>query len=604
MTRQVLFNGAALIRAGGATKVDASGFQNVGLSGLGIVGLVGEADGGLPNSPKTFTSSQEMVQYFRSGPLADAADLVFRPMSDVRINAGAQLVVCIKANQSLASTLSLPAGEAVQILATSIDAGAHTNKISTQISTVSGGTVVQNIFQDGSNSVTETSPPLGATPDFMIQYVGTGSEATMTIDGTSLATTVTGVTSDDLNLPFASYPAISDILAAIQAHPAYAVTAVFGNVYAVPSSGMDWQDGVSILSAAVGITSKLYRIINWVNTNSSIVKFAYADTATGVPPDDTTMTIGTGTVPTALPYTGGVRGISTNTNWQTAFDAMGAQRVNQMVPLISDDLTSQGFGSTATFASVVAAADAYAAYYSSTAGKNEVQNYVGMHGTKTALLAQAAILQSYHTLLIGQQVTRPNAQGNIITFDEWGMAVIMAGARAGADQGLPLVYKTIRCNGITQDPSWTPTNDGSSLILGGLVFAFLSPNAGYRFDRVTTTYTAADNDALTEESVVTNWKQISYDLRSQLESIFVGSKGTPATIQAIYDATQNILEKERQDGNIVDSTESDGTRLKAYRNVSVTLSGDTCNVSATISPVDGVNFILNTLFLVPATISA
>lgn len=595
MSKQVLFNGVIMVRAGGATKVDASAFQSLGISGVGTVALIGEADGGLPNTVYNFTDPQQMANAFRSGPLADAASLVFRPMNDTRVPGGAQSVYVVKANQSTQSTATMPASSVNQYTLTSKDAGAHNNKITKQLTTVGGGKVIQFTFQDGSKAITETSPALGATPDFLIQYTGAGSAATMTISGTTLTTTVTGAVSDNLTLPFATYPTVNDLLNAIKLNPNYAITAVSGNPYSLASTALDWQSAVAIKSAAVPVTTKSYRIFTWINTNSTLVSAVAAGSFSGVVPDDDTA---------AVAFTGGARGISANSNWQAAFDLLGQVRANQTVPLISYDLTSQGFGSTATMASVLAASDAHAAFYSSTQGKNECENYVGVKGTKSAVIAMATTLQSPHTVFTSQRITRQDSQGNTVLFDEWAQAVILAGGRAGSVLGEPLTYKTLRCDAVTQDASWNPQNDGADMINAGIAFAFATPTKGIRFDRIITSYTKLDNAAYAEESIVVGWKLVSHDLRAGLEDTFTGTKGSPITVRAIYDATANLLEQFRQQGQIVDSILPDGTQLRAYRNIAVSLLGDQVSVSATISPVPGINFILNTLFLVPASIAA
>ena len=70
------------------------------------------------------------------------------------------------------------------------------------------------------------------------------------------------------------------------------------------------------------------------------------------------------------------------------------------------------------------------------------------------------------------------------------------------------------------------------------------------------------------------------------------------------DTATEILKKYREEGAIVDSTLQDGTTLKAYRNLRVTLDGDQLYTSVTVSPVPGINFQLNTLTLVPAVNAA
>ncbi len=107
MSQKVLFNGAVLVRPGAATKIDASGFQNVLLSGVGVVAAVGEADGGQPNVIQTWTSAAPAIKYYRSGPLAEAAQIAFQPGNDPRIGGGASLLVTVKVNQSTAASLAL-----------------------------------------------------------------------------------------------------------------------------------------------------------------------------------------------------------------------------------------------------------------------------------------------------------------------------------------------------------------------------------------------------------------------------------------------------------------------------------------------------------------
>jgi hypothetical protein len=51
---------------------------------------------------------------------------------------------------------------------------------------------------------------------------------------------------------------------------------------------------------------------------------------------------------------GAVRGTSSNTNWQAAFDELLKVRCMHVIPCISEDLSGQGYSSTATFASVMA----------------------------------------------------------------------------------------------------------------------------------------------------------------------------------------------------------------------------------------------------------
>lgn len=598
MTRQVLFNGAVLVRAGGATKVDLSAFQSIGIAGVGVVALVGEADEGEPNVVKLFRDARAMVDEYGSGALADAADLAFSPMNDVRVPGGASSVLAVKTNAGTRATKTLVDGSSNDVLVlTARKWGVDTNKISAQVATSGTGKTIEFIFKKGvQDPVTETSPALGSDAEFTIQYTGDATTGTITTTATSITTTLAGDQTDgsqNLTINFSDYPTLADIIDFINGQTGYTAVAVTNNPFAFLGANLDFVSAVDIKTAVTDIKAQLWRMIEWVNNNSELVSGARATGAGNgeVAPADVGPEL----------FTGGTRGTSDDTAWTNAFNLLKAVRANQVVPLASEDLTNEGNGSTATIASIVSTADSHAALMSSTSGRSERQAFIGYKGNLTAVLAQAGALQSPHTVLTAQRISRPNAAGSVVEFPEWGLAVMAAGGRAGSVLGEPLTWKGIRCSAITQDSSWSPSNNGADLILGGVTFAF--QDNGFKFDRVVTTYTKTDNDALVEESIVQGWKVVSYDLRTGVEAIFTGTKARQATREDILSVVQELLEGFRQEEQIVDSVLADGSTLKAYRELAVTLTKDQARLSAIISPVAGINFTLNTLFVVPAVIS-
>lgn len=483
------------------------------------------------------------------------------------------------------------------MVVTSLDYGVHTNKISFQVTDSGGGKILEVVFEDGTKKTTETSPVLGAAAELSVQYTGDASTAVMTISATQLTTTLAGDQTDgtvNLTVPFSTYTTLQEVINYINAQPGYVATAITTNPFTFVPSDLDYVTAVSIKPTAYSAFAKLFRCIEWVNQNSSLVS---AERVSGGP---TAPLQTTGKVL----LLGGARGVSTNTNWQNAFDALGQVRVNEVVPLISQDLASLGQGSTATFASVAAQADAHVAFFSSTKGKNEREAYVGMKGTKSQFLAQAGVLNSIHTVLSSQQPTVLNEFATLELMPEWAFAVLQAGMRAGAELGEPLTWKYLRVNDMTQDASWNPQDDGEDLILGGCLIAEKVPNRGVRIVKGITTYTREDNDAYTEESIVMGWKNVAFELRTHLEDLFTGRKVSPQNISAVKSQADAKLSQLRAAGQIVDSVYADGSRDLAYRELEVSAANDTVTLSVVVSPVSGINFILNNIFLVPAQISA
>lgn len=478
----------------------------------------------------------------------------------------------------------------------SLDYGAHTNKISFQITDAGAGKILEVVFEDGTKKTTETSPVLGTTSEMSVLYTGNATTATMTISATQLTTVLTNQTDGTLNLtvPFATYTTLQEVINFINTQPGYTAVAVTTNPFTFVPGDLDYVTAVSIKPAPYAAFARLFRSVKWVNENSSLVSAARVASGPAAP----LATVG------KVLLTGGIRGTSRNSEWQNAFDALGGVRANQVVPLISEDLAGLGQGSTATFASVLAQVDAHVAFYSSTKGKNERQAYVGKKGTKSQVLAAAASLNSLHTCLSSQQVTVLNEAATLEQMPEWAFAVQQAGMRAGAELGEPLTWKYLRVSDIAQDASWNPQDDGEELILGGCLIAEKVPSRGVRIVKGITTFTREDNDAFTEESVVNGWKNISFELRTHLENLFTGRRVSPQNISAVKSQADAKLSQLRAAGQIVDSVFPDGSRELAYRQLEVSASLDTVNVSVVVSPVSGINFILNNIFLVPAQISA
>lgn len=480
---------------------------------------------------------------------------------------------------------------------TSKDYGVHTNKLSFQVSDSGGGKVLEVVFEDGTKKTIETSPVLGATAELTVRYNGNASTAVMTTSATQLTTTLAGDQTDgsaNLTVPFSTYTTLQEVINYINAQTGYVAAAVTSNPFTFAPGDLDYVTSVNIKAITYSAFAKLFRCIEWVNDNSSLVSAVRVTNGPTAP-------LSTGG---KVLLTGGTRGTSTNSNWQNAFDALGEVRVNEIVPLISQDLSALGQGSTATFASVAAQADAHVAYFSSTKGKNERQAYIGMKGTKSQVLAQAGVLNSFNTCLSAQKVTALNELATLEQFEEYAFAVMQAGMRAGAELGEPLTWKYLRANALTQDASWNPTDDGEDMILGGVLIAETVPNRGFRIVKGVTTYTREDNDAYTEESVVMGWKNVSYELRTHLENLFIGRKVSPTNISGLKSQADAKLSQLRAAGAIVDSIFADGSRELAYRNLEVTASLDTVTLSVVVSPVSGINFILNNIYLVPAQISA
>lgn len=591
MSRQVLFNGVVLVRPGAATKLDATQFQNIALSGIGTIGLIGEADGGEPHTLQTFVTPKGVKDFYKSGDLVEAAQIAADPGNDPRIPAGAQTIVCYKVNNSLQASYS---HDTAKHVFKSRQYGFLTNNITVAIASSGGGRVVTITDIDAFGAViTETSPVLGSTGKMTIQYTGGGTTCALTITSTTLAT-VTGapsVPADDLSLNFSDFPSLNALITYINNLPNYTAASLITNDISFDPTNLDAVAALSIMTLQTLFATN-FDVADWINTNSQIIS--------------DTLTIGM-TGPTAVltqvALAGGTRGTSDNTAWTNGFTAMRTARINQVVPLASKNATTaQG---TFTFTSILASLVAHAKFVSSTAGRNEAQAWAGIEATLTNFIAAANTSNSEHLMLFGQKPKIPrSSDGVITTFPEWAYAVAAAGMRCGAPLAEPLTWKYFNVQGQTQDSSWSPdsTDDVVSLLQNGCCVVTYVRGKGYRLEKAITTFTKLDNDAYTEETIVQTWKAISYDLRTTLEDTFVGRPGDVLTVKQVPAVVARVLDQYKRARSITDSI-INGVVIPAYRDIVVDLNGDQLIVSVTISPTPGINYVLNTIVLVPAQIS-
>ena len=598
MSTSVLFNGAVLYRPGAYTKIDASAFNSLALLGLGAVGLVGEADAGQPTVAKVFADAEGVKAFYKSGPLVEAANIVALPSKDPRIPSGATSIVCVKVNAATQSQLQLQTSASNSILVQSKDYGIFTNLITLSIAAGPTTGRVLTVKNNALGGKSEISPELCATARFTILYTGAAATATMTITPTSLATTTTGSV-DDIAVSFASITNLADLIALITAHGNYTVVNLTGNAGAFSTPNLDYYASVDIKTAAASVYSRNFDVVNWMVNFSAIIT---GTRSAGTSPIGATWPDVLAT--TAL--TGAIRGISTNTIWTTALATLGTVDVQQVVPLCSQDGSVQGqSGDTYTFASIAAASDAHCALYSSTIGKSERQNWVGGALSKSALIAQANALNSVHTCLSGMQPQVNFVNGTLGFGQEYLFAAMLAGMRAGAPIAEPLTFKFPNCISVqVRDGSWNPeTNqDAVDLISNGIIYARNVSQKGTRIERGLTTYIQLANDAYSEESLVQTWKLISRQFRSALEDTYTGTRGLLSNIKTVIPTLKTAADRLGEQGAITDGIVN-GVTIPGFRNAKLTLAGDVLSVSCVVSPVEGINFILETIYLVPAQIS-
>jgi len=427
----------------------------------------------------------------------------------------------------------------------------------------------------------------------------------------AFTTTLTGVTGDNLNIAITPSMTITALKNAINANVNYLATVpsqINGDVelasqFDFGSAAVSIQTSYTGTVATTGFRQNLKEIIAWINASSVYLKAARStlDPLDGSfsnvvdYPDDT----GDPTNAYAFLLYGGVRGISANSDFQAGFDSMLLNVVDEIIPLIDQDLVNEGFGSTATWAAVSAQLVAHVTVARG-AGGVERGGWIGFRGTKTAYITACTNLNDADVACVSQYPTIVDSTSSLVAKGPREFAVMGASMRLGVPEvGEPLTHKYLRVSALTQDASWNPVSvtDSGDLIAAGAMFAETAPT-GTRWVRDLTTWVKDDNLAYSEGSVRDVVRFVVSGLRTLVQNRFTGRKAAAATIASIKDSVASLLEVYRTNNVIVDSTDlATGARVRAYHNLKVFATGDVVTINVGIFPVLGINFELINLFL-------
>lgn len=180
MAINVSFNGATIYKPGSYSKtnIDLGGGFPVGPAGL--IAVFGEADAGAPGAQEVniannrFQADQVSVirSKYSSGPIADAAGMLFAPAADAAIPGGAQTVWFYKTNASVRAQLALPTAYGT---ARAAEWGVGGNKVS-----------IKNVLVAETPATSISTAPfdeLTVPAGTFLVYVNGAAAVTVTVDG-------------------------------------------------------------------------------------------------------------------------------------------------------------------------------------------------------------------------------------------------------------------------------------------------------------------------------------------------------------------------------------------------------------------------------------
>jgi hypothetical protein len=585
-------NGATIYRSGSYsfTRIAQSAVAD---AQLGIVALIGESVEGPAFAAETdglsavtFTSTQfpNIVAKFGSGPLVDAAKLALSPSNDPDIQGGAQQLILMKTNQSVKASLAL-ASTYGTIKAKNY--GTPGNSVNVTITGASTSRVIT--LNRADQGLTEVSSAIGGKG--VITLASDAAPATLTISATTISTAVTGGTSTALSIPIDQFATIEELVSYLNTKPGYTATLANADQGQQPLSVLDRVSAVDITSAATVVRNA--KDIQDFFATSQLVDFTVgASGNVGLP------------VAIAKTYlSGGLKGATTQAQFQTCLDALSASSANFIVPLYSRDATADiaagltDAGSTYVIASVHAAVKSHVATLSGIKGRKERQAWVSLLSDVYQDIKNAqGTLGQGRVSLVFQRTDVLKADGSVqVNSQPHMLATIAAGMKAAAVVGLPNTYKQANISGFSTRSStggafFDPETDAEDGIASNLTFVEKAPGGGFRWVTDNSTY-GLSRDAWywTRPSVIYASDVAARTIRLNLET-FVGRRNSDLNAETIKNFLSGVMDKLRTAGIIVADTASGG---RGYKDLAVSISGNTVNVSVSLVLVEGVDWLIS-----------
>jgi len=459
---------------------------------------------------------------------------------------------------------------------------------------------------------------VAATTDTVLVEIKNVLDATALMSGasgasTTFSTTITGVAGDNLSIAIGATDSLQVLIDAINQNTSYlAVPGKGVNAATSLASAFDFGVGTQVniqkqvsRNDNTGFTQGLAAVVAWFADTGL---YASAARYAGASADGASLPVGSAatdyTFASPFQLAGGTRGTSANSDWQAAFDLMLTRQIDNIVPMIDQDLANEGYGSTATWASV---SQQLLAHVSAARGAVGLErgSFIGFRGTKAEYIDACNSLNDMDIQCVSQYPNVLNTAGTLEVQGPRSFAMMGASMRSGVPEvGEPLTFKYIKTSGLTQDSSWDPSDatDIADLVLAGAFFAQTVPGKGTRWVRDLTTWVQDDNLAYSEGSVRSVVRYVAYGIRTLIEDRFTGKKASPALPNIVREAVAALCEQYRTANVIVDSTDlTTGAALRAYYALRVTVDGDVLRTSLCVFPVLGISFELTDLSLQLAT---
>jgi len=238
----------------GAYSRSASIISGSGGVSAGNGVIMGRSTGGKPQTLLEFSTLSEAADALYDGELLKSVAHAFFPGGDY----APQRIMAMRVNDGAQSSRTLKSGASDVITLKSFDYGTHMNQLKMRIADgTNAGTRKVTLQFKGQEEVIDNI----GRQSFSLLYVGDGSGALVDIDNTHLAVTVTGNPGDNLDLAFADFATIDELVARINDNSAYNAVQLESEPN-VPSNQLDAVTGEDVKTTSVTLKSDFYALLS------------------------------------------------------------------------------------------------------------------------------------------------------------------------------------------------------------------------------------------------------------------------------------------------------------------------------------------------------
>ena len=470
-------------------------------------------------------------------------------------------------------------------------------------------------------AVDNISESISAGGQVALQLAYKGTTATVTITATTLTTSVTGGSGSNLNLTLSDYATIADLVAAINLSTNVGYTAKVGSatIGSYSPLGLDEVTAAGICTENnQGSTTSAY-LNGRIKVDASKFWAAVASGSSTVRLNSDPVPNPKGQVgkPSALGLpdvasdqglTGGSKGGTTAAKVVAAIDALKGATCNFIVPLFSQDATTD-IASSLTESSSTYTVDAINAYVkthvnamSTLKAKKNRQGFLSKRDTFANAKAASANIGAYRCQMTFQDVKRVSTAGVITQYQPWMGAVIAAGMQAtGIYKGI--FRKGVNCSGILQaagDFNDQLDSDMEDALIAGLLPLKTSTEGGFYFASDQTTYGKDNNFVYNSIQAVYVADLLALSTALRMERMFVGQSTADISASLALTALESMMDDFRRLKFITASDDAP----RGYKNAKIQISGTAMIVSIECKLAGCIYFIPISMYISQVTQTA